>query len=209
MTRSLRVCLCLLVASFGLIAPAAAQDEAAAAQRFVVALATRALDIAQSDERTDPEFRRLVQDGFAVGGIARFVLGSHWRHVSTAERTQYLALFEDLLVDATANQMRRSSALGFETLSATRVQGPRKAEHSTIVRSRLRLADGSTIRLDWRVTSNGRQRRVTDVMIEGLSMVQTYRDEFMSLARRRGITGLLTELRRRDDLALNKRDETT
>ena len=62
------------------------------------------------------------------------------------------------------------------------------------------LPDPETpVTIDWRVGSDGELYRVTDVVIEGVSMALTYRDEFASVVRKDGLGGLLTNLRDRAD----------
>ncbi len=53
------------------------------------------------------------------------------------------------------------------------------------------------VRLDWRVANKGDVYKITDVLVAGVSMANTYRDDFSSVMRREGFAGLLAELRLR------------
>ncbi len=176
--------------------PAAWAEDAS--QAFVEALATRASEISAADLQGDQaraQFRQLVNDGFAVEGIARFVLGLNWRQINDQERREYVRLFEQVLVDAAMTRLRQEGGFALETTSAKRLPSARAEESTTLVGSRLRLADGSTVRVEWRVASYRKVRRITDVVVEGISLATTYRDEYSSIARRQGLPALLEEMR--------------
>jgi len=53
------------------------------------------------------------------------------------------------------------------------------------------------IRVDWRITFPDGRYKIIDIVVEGVSMVQTQRSEFSSVIRRSGgkVEGLLTALR--------------
>ena len=53
--------------------------------------------------------RSLLTDNFAVPAIGQFVLGRYWRTASVEERTEYLRLFEDLIVITYVDRFSRYS----------------------------------------------------------------------------------------------------
>ena len=53
------------------------------------------------------------------------------------------------------------------------------------------------IKAIWRVRTTKNRLRIIDVMVEGISMLVTHRQEFASVIRRHGLTGLLETLRAR------------
>ena len=51
--------------------------------------------------------------------------------------------------------------------------------------------------------SLGDDYKITDIILEGVSLANTYRDEYAAVVRRHGMQGLLEQLReQRDELAL-------
>ena len=66
-----------------------------------------------------------------------------------------------------------------------------------IVRSIWSIDKQTKIHVDWRVASQGNIYKVTDVMIEGISIARTKRDEFSSVIRRNNneISAFLKTLR--------------
>ena len=194
-----------LIALIIAVAPARADQHLAPSAEFIRSLAERAITTLTTEGKTTEmrrdQFRDLFREGFAINGIARFVLGRYWRRASEDDRIEYLALFEDVIVNTWAG--RFSSYLGekFTVQNAVDAPSAHEAERVAIVHS-LFFSDLQTpIRIDWRVASRGDIYKITDVMVEGISMANTQRDEFASVIRNNSgqIDALLEILRKKRD----------
>ena len=186
--------------------PSHAQEYVDRSKQFIEVLADRAIATAAAD-LTDAEVRHQIQellnDGFAVRGIARYVLGRYWRRASEDDRAEYLELFEDVVISISADRLSKYSGQSFEVTTAVAATSANSREQAAIVRSLFHVSDESQVRVDWRVASLGDTYKITDVVLEGVSLANTYRDEFTSVVRRDGIDGLLAELRKqRDEIAM-------
>jgi phospholipid transport system substrate-binding protein len=173
--------------------PPGAQPEAS---RFILDLAEKAItgltrsDVSASER--DQRFRELFHEGFDVPAIARFALGRHWRTASEAERAEYIKLFEELIIQTYSH---RFTGYAGETL---RVAGTRKGgEGEVVVTTELVRLQGPPVKVDWRVFRVGSEFKIYDIVVEGVSMSITQRDEFAALIQRQGgrVEGLLTALR--------------
>ena len=184
----------------GLPLPAHAGEFSDGAKKFVEVLADDAIrslsvnDISQ-DERS-ARFRKLMLRTFAIKGIAKFVLGRHWRKASEPARKEYLRLFEDLLV---ATYAQRFAKYAGETLNIIRAE--LRGQRDVIVYSTmLRVDSTKPLKIAWRVrgTKSGTYK-IVDIMVEGISMIQTQKSEFSSFIKKNGGTldPLLKEIRNR------------
>tara|TARA_B100000029_G_scaffold388942_1_gene385222 strand:+ start:671 stop:1282 length:612 start_codon:yes stop_codon:yes gene_type:complete len=147
-------------------------------------------DVSEEDRLT--EFARLFRKGFDVDTISRFVLGRYWRRATDEQKVEYQSLFADFIVTTYANRFRQYS--GEKLL----VDGERPAsKRDTIVSSEIKPPDGPAVRVDWRVRKTGDDHKIIDVIVEGVSMAITQRDEFASVIRRGGggVETLIAELR--------------
>ena len=180
--------------------PAAALTAADDAAAFVDGLADQALGYLGDPGLNDTEraalFRDLFRDGFAVRGIAKFSLGRYWRSADDAQREEYLALFENVIVDTWSKRFGQYSGETFEVRGATPLTSSGD-ESVTIVQSLVWTSPDAPVRVDWRVASKGNIYKITDVTVEGVSMANTQRDEYASLVRQQGLDGLLERLRER------------
>ena len=191
-----------LVAPGGFTGPARADEFSAGAKKFIEALTKEAIstltgkDISRSER--EYRFRALMLKTIAVKGIAKFVLGRHWRQATNGEKKEYLQLFEDLLVATYADRFVKYSGEKLLVKKAE-MRGERDAlVHTTMVR-----VDGSkALKVDWRVRIKDGKYKIVDIMVEGISMIMTQKSEFASFIKRNGgkIDALLDELRKRIQL---------
>ena len=183
---------------FAVAQPAAAQAETPS--EFVATLGDNAIRMLVEEgvnhEDRIANFRELLIEGFDVPLIGRFVLGVHWRRANPAQRTEYADLFEKFLVQSYA---ARLGQYGGESLKVKDVRAG--GEKDTIVSTEIVQRGRPPVKVDWRVRSGDATYKVVDVIVEGISMVITQRDEFSSVIRRSGgnVEGLLAKLRERAD----------
>ena len=138
------------------------------------------------------KFRELLNEGFDVPLIARYAIGKHWRRITPDKKDEYIRVFEEFIVRSYA---ARLGQFGGETFSIT---GSRKdGKKDFIVSSIIKTSKGSRINVDWRVRSSSDQLKILDVIIEGVSMVITQRDEFSAIIQRSGgnVDGLIQKLK--------------
>jgi len=184
----------LMLLGAAAIASTAAPAAADPAQ-FVSNLASKAITGLTSSQITanqrNSEFRRLLTQNFDVPAIGRFVLGRYWREATEAEQQEYQKLFEDMLV---ATYAGRFSDYAGEKL---KIVQSRAGQGDTVVVTDMDRPQGAPVRVDWRVRPHQGSYRIYDVIVEGVSMSITQRDEFASVIQRGGgkVSALLAQLR--------------
>ena len=164
---------------------------------FVRALANDAITNLTGNALTDlqrqEKLRGILKSYFDVNSIGKWALGRHWRKASAAERSEYLGLFEDLIVN--------TYAVRFKSYSNEKIKltGTASRGQTAIVKSVIERGSQQPVRVDWRVTYPDGQYKIFDVVIEGVSMIQTQRSEFSSVIRRNGgsVSGLIATLKNR------------
>lgn len=174
------------------------------AQDFVDNMAQKALDFL-SDEDLDhdakkKQFRRLLQTSFDMDTIGRFSLGRYWRTATKEQRTEYLSLFKNLIVEIYAARFSDYKGERFETRSF-RTDG----EKDTIVTSFIVPNDGTPdVQVDWRVRYKNGSYKIIDVLVEGVSMSVTQRSDFAAVIQRGGgeVQVLLDHLKSQKQAAL-------
>ena len=108
-----------------------------------------------------------------------------------------LQLFEDLLVVTYADRFEKYSGEKLVVKEAE-IRGKRDA----LVRTTMVRVDGSKVlKVDWRVRRKDGKYKIVDIMVEGISMIQTQKSEFSSFIKKNGGTldPLLTEIQKRID----------
>jgi phospholipid transport system substrate-binding protein len=188
----------LTIAAFVLLADPLAQVFPAAAdagpEEFVRTLGNEALEVIRANmppAQKQAFFHQLLQQDFDVPGIARFVLGPYWRAASEPERQEFRTLFEDYIVRVYSERFAQYRG------ESLRVTGGRSDPEGALVTSEIIRPGGAPIKVDWRMTTGDGLYKISDVLIDGVSMGASERAEFASVIQRSGgqVQGLLTMMR--------------
>ncbi len=182
----------VLSMGFGDFASAAAQS--GAASRFIRGLGDQAIATMTvpgvGQEAREARIRSLVSRGFDLSFIGRFALGRHWRRATAAQRAEYSRLFGEYVLKTYTARFGGYAGQTMAVLSERRA-GTKDVVVSTLIEHPY----GPPIAADWRVRTTGARYRIIDLVIEGVSMVVTQRSEFAAVIQRRGLQGLIDELR--------------
>lgn len=192
-----------LVAATALVALAPslafAQDASADAGKFVSAFAqagiveilTASIPPAEKQRR----FREMFKRDFDIPAIGKFVLGRFSRGVAPADQQSFDTLFEDVIVYTWS---RRFSEYNGQTLKVTGT-GPDGAE-GALVKSTVIGKGGDSFNVDWRLRKRPDGYKVVDVIVGGVSMALTYRNEYANIiGSSGGVPGLITQLKQQVD----------
>ncbi|MEK0084790.1 MlaC/ttg2D family ABC transporter substrate-binding protein [Benzoatithermus flavus] len=164
-------------------------------QSFAANVLTVLRDRARPLEERVHKVDALVSGGVDLDRVARLALGRYWRSAAESERREFAALFKAAML---ASYSRRFDAYADRRL---RVAGATPAGESDAMVESYLEGGGSPVRLDWRLTPAGGSWRILDVVVEGVSLLVTYRNEFAAVIERGGgkVSALLAELRGRID----------
>ena len=176
------------------VVPAIAADGPA---QLIQSVADEVIQIIKSAKGPDREaaIQKILTTNFDMAYMGRAALGTHWDKTTPAERERYLAAA--VSSEAHAYSERFGQYAG-QTLTVGRVS-PRGAGVS-VVDSKLNQSDGGApITIQWEVRDTGQGLRITDVKVEGVSMVMTRRSDFNSYISGHGgqVDALITELEAR------------
>lgn len=193
-----------LLASAGIICVALAvtavssraEDIAKACAEFVSDLAERVIKILKDKSiGKDDRVKALSQiflDGFDVRAIGRFALGRYWQNASEADREDYLAAFRDYVVETYA---ARFNSYAGESFVVTK--DIPDGEEGAVVFSDIGRPGEEPAHVQWRVRKTANGYKIVDVVVEGVSLLVTQREEFASVVQRHdGKVAALTALLR-------------
>lgn len=184
----------LLFANTG---PATAATGAPSA--FIRDLGKQAVAVLQSHGKNldarEAAFRELLAEKFNLTLIGRFSLGRYWRRASAAQRRDYLNLFRKYVLQTYASKLGGYAGEQLIVVSET----PLSNKKDFYVKSRIQRPSGPPIKATWRVRVGKDGIRIIDILVEGISMAVTQRDQFAAVVRRNGFEGLLEVLRSRTD----------
>ena len=113
-----------------------------------------------------------------IKGVAYYSIGKYRKGLSDDQLNKYLELFEKYFLKSFTSRLTDYSEPKIEVLS-TEVLNPKY----TMVRSLLLATDKKPeVKIDWRVyTKNPDKPLIRDLIIEGLSLARTQKEEFASV----------------------------
>jgi phospholipid transport system substrate-binding protein len=131
-------------------------------------------------------FGALLDKDFDFAKIGRFVLGRYWQTATEEQKQEFAPVFRDYVVQS------YSVRFGEFTGASFKVTGQRpESPTSTIVSTTVMQRNSST------------PAKITEVIVDGISMSLTHRQEFASMIERSGggVTGLIAELKAKTNIA--------
>ena len=140
--------------------------------------ASEVLSGTHSKEEKMKQLESIAKKTVDIRGIGFYTLGSHRKNLSDEQKKKYSNLFEKYFLKSF------SSRLAEYTDPKIRVESSQKLnEKYTIVSSILLATDKRPeVKIDWRVyTKNPEKPLIRDLIIEGLSLARTQKEEFNSI----------------------------
>ena len=148
---------------------------------FVQSTVNRASKLLGEDITKDEKIKKLkliAKETVDIRGIGFYTLGKKRKSLNEQEKKRYAELFEEYFLKSF------SSRLAEYTNPEIDVQGKERLnENYTIVNSILKATnERPEIKIDWRIyTKNPENPLIRDLIIEGLSLARTQKEEFASV----------------------------
>jgi phospholipid transport system substrate-binding protein len=133
--------------------------------------------------------RKIADELFDFGEIARRALGRYWQPLTEAQRTEFVSLFADLLE---RSYISKIELYGGEKIVYT---GDRVEGDLATVGTKIITKNGTEVPVDYRLFKKGDRWMVYDVNIEGISLVSNYRTQFNKIIQTNGYNSLVERMK--------------
>ena len=148
---------------------------------FIRTVTTGASSILQKNLSKDQkitELRKLADESVDISGIGMYSLGKHRKSISEEALIEYKKLFHEYFLKSFASRLAEYSDPKINVLSQKVLNEKYTIVFSVLVASEKR----PEVKLDWRVyTKNPSKPLIRDLIVEGLSLVRTQKEEFNSV----------------------------
>ena len=118
-----------------------------------------------------------VRGSFDFGEFSSRTVGPAWRKFSPQEKESFEAAFSDLLFNTYLNRIHAYSGESVEYTGEKVAPDGSRAEIMTL----LRMKDGKTTPVAYRMLPKDGSWKVYDVIIENVSLVKNYRTQFQTI----------------------------
>ena len=148
---------------------------------FIQSTVNRAAETLNSNytkEQRIEKLKEIAKETVDIKGIGFYSLGSHRKNVSKDQLTSYMNIFEEYFLKSFSSRLAEYSNPEIEVNSKKKLN-----ENYTIVSSTLVATESRPeVKIDWRVyTKNPENLLIRDLIIEGLSLARTQKEEFSSI----------------------------
>ena len=140
--------------------------------------AAETLNGSLTKEQRIEKLKEIAKETVDIKGIGFYSLGSHRKNVSKDQLTIYMNIFEEYFLKSFSSRLAEYSNPEIEVNSKKKLN-----ENYTIVSSTLVATESRPeVKIDWRVyTKNPENLLIRDLIIEGLSLARTQKEEFSSI----------------------------
>ena len=140
--------------------------------------ASEALNSKFSKEEKIDKLKGIARDTVDIKGIGFYSLGVHRKNITDNQIKKYEELFEQYFLKSFASRLAEYSNPEIEVISKKKLN-----ENYTMVSSILVSTETRPeVKIDWRVyTKDSENLLIRDLIIEGLSLARTQKEEFSSI----------------------------
>ena len=155
--------------------------EAIEADIFVQSTVNRASNILSKEISKNDKMKELkiiAQETVDIEGIGFYTLGNYRKEMNEKELKKYVELFEQYFLKSFSSRLAEYTNPEISVNSKEVL-----SENYTIVNSVLKAtSDRPEVKIDWRIyTKNQDSPLIRDLIIEGLSLARTQKEEFSSI----------------------------
>ena len=124
------------------------------------------------------KLKEIASDTVDIKGIGFYTLGAYRKNITEEQILQYESLFEQYFLKSFSSRLAEYSNPEIEVISKKKL-----SENYTMVSSILVSTEQRPeVKIDWRIyTKNPKNPKIRDLIIEGLSLARTQKEEFSSI----------------------------
>ncbi|HUH59099.1 MAG TPA: ABC transporter substrate-binding protein [Candidimonas sp.] len=193
-----------LVGLAGLLAASQAMaqkpvDPSGAPDQFVETVANNTLDAVKKNQAVksgDPTSINQVVTEYVLPYVnlektTRLAAGRHWRQASPQQQASLVQAFRNTLIRTYGGAFTKVDQSSAFTMLPFR--GDDQA-NDVVVRSTLSQGNGPSVGIDYRLEKTPKGWKIYDLNVEGIWLIQNYRNQFSQQITKNGIDGLIAAL---------------
>ena len=148
---------------------------------FIQSIVNRAAETLSAEITKDERIEKLkdiAREAVDIDGIGRYTLGSYKNNITDKQMKRYKSLFREYFLKTFSSRLAEYSNPEIEVVSKKKLNANYTMVSSILVSTEQR----PEVKIDWRVsTKNPDNLLIMNLIIEGLSLARTQREEFSSI----------------------------
>ena len=148
---------------------------------FIDDITNRASGILSSQDTKEVKIQELIKIGersVDIDGIGFYTLGNHRKNLNDEQKNEFSKIFREYFLKSFSTRL-----VEYKEAKIVVISEEVRNEKYTIVKSKLlATSDRPEVNIDWRVyTKDPSKPLIRDLIIEGLSLARTQKEEFASV----------------------------
>ena len=188
------------VAGWAAVAGAAEPAESTSAKQLIEGTVVQVIAVLKDKSRTVGqrrlELEKIAHSRFDFRTMARLVLARDWKRLDDVKRDEFVDQFTTYLANDYGARLERYQQEEVEVMAE--VPKPRG---DVEVRTKIVGGQNNGAIVDYRMRKGKDGWRIIDVVIEGISLVANFRDQFREVIAKGGPEGLLLKLKEKNAAA--------
>ena len=143
----------------------------------------------KSDKKNQLE--KLALDAVDVEGLAKYTLGEERKKINEKQLKEYIDTFKIYFTKNLSSKLTDYSDQEVQIIGSKKISDNYVLVNSKIISKK----DKQEIIVDWRVFIVDNKLVIRDLVVEGLSLARTQKEEFASIIANQGFSGLIQNLK--------------
>ena len=149
--------------------------------KLIIEIVDEAAAVLSSDDPVESKIIKLnsiAESSVDINGIGMYTLGKYRKSISDDQKSKYQKLFKSYFLKSFSSRLVDYTDPKINVVSEKKV-----SDNYTIVNSVLEANKGRPeVKIDWRIyTKNPEKPLIRDLIVEGLSLARTQKEEFASI----------------------------
>ncbi len=125
----------------------------------------------------------------------RLAAGRHWRQATPKQKADLVEAFKHTLIRTYSGALRQADNVS--AITPLPFRGDPEAD-DVVVRTSMSQSNGPAIGVDYRLEKTSEGWRIYDLNVEGIWLIQNYRNQFAQQIAQNGVDGLIKALNERN-----------
>ncbi len=143
-------------------------------------------------EKSWQQIAAIIDDGFDFRSMSQSVLATNWKKATPEERSRFTEFFSQYIEET--YRSRFEAYTDEEIIYKDEVIRGKRAIVETVIKT-----SSTEIPVNYKLKLNDGEWFAYDVIVEGVSLVNNYRNTFAVIVKNEGMDGLLSDIQRRID----------
>ena len=149
------------------------------------------LDSSLNENQKKTKLEKLALDAVDVAGLARYTLGEEAKNLSDKQISEFVSTFKIFFSKNISNKLKDYSDQNVKVVGSKKI-----SENYVLVDSKIiSTKDKQEISVEWRVFLIDNKLIIRDLIVEGLSLARTQREEFSSIIANKSFAALIQSLK--------------